>query len=44
MALMPIAGTGSTAAQGEEESDLARLLRIGTVLSIPLVMLAMSPM
>src|SRR5215217_3895887 len=44
MALVPIAGTGSAAPQDAEESDLARLLRVGIVLSIPLVVLAMSPM
>ncbi len=44
MALMPIAGTGSVGPQDAEESDLARRLRVGIVLSIPLVVLAMSPM
>ena len=42
MALVPIAGTGD--ADDSELRDLARRLWIGVALSIPLVMLAMSPM
>ena len=42
MALMPIAGTGET--DDSELRDLKRRLWIGTALSIPLVVLAMSPM
>ena len=42
MALVPIAGTGAT--DDSELHDLKRRLWIGTALSIPLVVLAMSPM
>ena len=42
MALVPIAGTGE--ADDSELRDLKRRLWIGTVLSIPLFVLAMSPM
>jgi Cu+-exporting ATPase len=42
MALVPIPGTGE--ADDSELRDLTRRFRIGTVLSIPLVVLAMSPM
>jgi Cu+-exporting ATPase len=42
MALVPIAGTGAT--DDSELRDLKRRLWIGTALSIPLVVLAMSPM
>jgi Cu+-exporting ATPase len=42
MALVPIAGTGD--ADDSELHDLARRLWIGVVLSLPLVVLAMSPM
>ena len=42
MALVPIAGTG--AEDDSELRDLTRLLWIGIALSIPLVILAMSPM
>ena len=42
MALVPIAGTGES--DDSELRDLKRRLWIGTALSIPLVMLAMSPM
>ncbi len=42
MALVPIAGTGE--ADDSELQDLKRRLWIGVVLSIPLVVLAMSPM
>jgi P-type Cu+ transporter len=42
MALIPIAGTGET--DESELRDLARRLWIGVALSIPLVVLAMSPM
>ncbi len=42
MALVPIAGTGE--ADDSELRDLTRRLWIGTALSIPLVVLAMSPM
>jgi P-type Cu+ transporter len=42
MALVPVAGSG--AASDTELHDLARRLWIGTALSIPLVVLAMSPM
>ena len=42
MALVPIAGTGE--ADDSELRDLTRRLWIGVALSIPLVMLAMSPM
>ena len=42
MALVPIAGTG--AADDSELRDLTRRFWIGTVLSIPLFVLAMSPM
>jgi Cu+-exporting ATPase len=46
MALVPVAGTGSGAADSanSELSDLARRLWFGIALSLPLVMLAMSPM
>ena len=42
MALVPIAGTGE--ADDSELRDLTRRFWLGTVLSIPLVMLAMAPM
>jgi Cu+-exporting ATPase len=42
MALVPIAGTGE--ADDTELRDLTRRFWLGTVLSIPLVMLAMAPM
>ena len=42
MALVPIAGTGE--ADDSELRDLARRLWVGVALSIPLVVLAMSPM
>ena len=42
MALVPVAGTG--ASDDSELRDLARRLWIGVALSIPLVVLAMSPM
>jgi Cu+-exporting ATPase len=42
MALVPVAGTG--ASDDSELCDLARRLWIGVALSIPLVVLAMSPM
>ena len=42
MALVPIAGTGQ--ADDSELRDLARRLWVGVALSIPLVVLAMSPM
>ena len=42
MALVPIAGTGET--DDSELRDLTRRLWVGIALSIPLVMLAMSPM
>jgi Cu+-exporting ATPase len=44
MALVPIAGTGAAEADNSELRDLARRLRVGVALSIPLVVLAMSPM
>ncbi|HET9475642.1 MAG TPA: heavy metal-binding domain-containing protein, partial [Steroidobacteraceae bacterium] len=42
MALVPIAGTGE--ADDSELRDLTRRFRIGVVLSVPLVVLAMAPM
>jgi P-type Cu+ transporter len=42
MALVPIAGTGE--ADDSELRDLTRRFRLGTALSIPLVVLAMAPM
>src|SRR6185503_16878329 len=42
MALVPIAGTGE--ADDSELRDLARRFWVGTVLSVPLVLLAMAPM
>ena len=42
MALVPIAGTGP--AEDTELRDLTRRFRVGTVLSVPLVLLAMAPM
>jgi P-type Cu+ transporter len=42
MALVPIAGTGE--ADDSERRDLTRRFWIGTVLTIPLVLLAMAPM
>ncbi len=42
MALVPVAGSGAT--DDSELRDLARRLWIGTALSVPLVVLAMSPM
>ena len=44
MALVPIAGTGEGEADDSELRDLTRRLWIGVALSIPLVVLAMSPM
>ena len=45
MALVPVAGTGAGAeADDSEARDLARRLRVGVALSIPLVVLAMAPM
>ena len=44
MALVPIAGTGAGQADDSELRDLARRLWVGVALSIPLVVLAMSPM
>jgi len=44
MALVPIASTGAGPADDSELRNLAYRLRIGVVLSIPLVVLAMSPM
>ena len=44
MALVPIAGTGAGQADDSELRDLTRRLWIGVALSIPLVVLAMSPM
>jgi Cu+-exporting ATPase len=42
MALVPIAGTGE--ADDSEQRDLTRRFWIGTILTIPLVVLAMAPM
>jgi Cu+-exporting ATPase len=44
MALVPIAGTGAGQTDDSELRDLTRRLWIGVALSIPLVVLAMSPM
>ncbi len=44
MALVPIAGTGAGPADDAELRDLSRRLRMGAALSLPLVVLAMSPM
>ncbi|SFU48578.1 heavy metal-binding domain-containing protein [Nitrosospira multiformis] len=48
MALVPIAGTGLSGGEGEahdsELRDLAWRLKVGVVLSIPLVLIAMAPM
>ncbi len=44
MALVPIAGTGAGQADDSELRNLARRLWVGVALSIPLVVLAMSPM
>jgi len=44
MALVPVAGTGTGETDDSELRDLTRRLWIGTALSIPLVILAMSPM
>jgi len=44
MALVPVAGTGGGADDSAELRDLSRRLWVGTALSIPLVVLAMSPM
>ncbi len=44
MALVPIAGTSAGQADDSELRDLARRLWVGVALSIPLVVLAMSPM
>lgn len=44
MALVPVAGSGSGDAGKAELQDLKRRLWIGVALSIPLVILAMSPM
>src|ERR1039458_9028262 len=44
MALVPVAGTGAGEADDAELRDLTRRLWTGVALSIPLVLLAMSPM
>ncbi|HVW65063.1 MAG TPA: copper-translocating P-type ATPase [Nitrosospira sp.] len=46
MALVPVAGTGATGTEDSEAElrDLARRLRVGVGLSIPLVAIAMLPM
>lgn len=44
MALVPVAGTGGSGASDAEVHDLARRLRVGVALSIPLVAIAMLPM
>jgi len=44
MALVPVAGTGAGETDDSELRDLARRLWIGIALSLPLVVLAMSPM
>lgn len=46
MALIPIAGTGASGEEPDDSElhDLARRLRVGAVLSIPLVVIAMAPM
>ena len=44
MALVPVAGTGAGEADDSELRDLTRRLWFGIALSIPLVVLAMSPM
>ncbi|HKQ26325.1 MAG TPA: heavy metal translocating P-type ATPase [Burkholderiales bacterium] len=44
MALVPIAGAGANEADDSELRGLARRLSVGVVLSVPLVVLAMSPM
>ena len=44
MALVPVAGTGGGEADDSELRDLTRRLWVGVALSIPLVVLAMSPM
>ena len=44
MALVPVAGTGARQADDAELRNLARRLSIGVALSIPLAVLAMSPM
>ena len=44
MALVPIAGTGATQADDSELRDLERRLWVGVAMSVPLVVLAMSPM
>src|SRR5258705_9240167 len=44
MALVPVAGTGAGQADDSELRDLARRLWVGVALSIPLAVLAMSPL
>ena len=44
MALVPVAGTGATQADDSELRNLQQRLWVGVALSIPLVVLAMSPM
>ena len=44
MALVPVAGTGAGQADDSELRNLARRLWVGVALSIPLLVLAMSPM
>ncbi len=44
MALVPVAGTGAADGDDSELRNLARRLKVGVALSIPLVVLAMSPM
>lgn len=46
MALVPIAGTGATGGEPDDSElrDLARRLKVGVALSIPLVVIAMAPM
>jgi len=44
MPLVPIAGTGAGVPDDSELRDLARRLRVGVALSIPLIVVSMSPM
>lgn len=44
MALVPVPGTGEGEGEDSELADLARRLRVGIALSIPLVAVAMAPM
>ncbi|SCY09619.1 Cu+-exporting ATPase [Nitrosospira sp. Nl5] len=44
MALVPVPGTGAGEDEDSELADLARRLRVGIALSIPLVAVAMAPM